>query len=70
MHPLIKGRRAKILVLADSVTQFGTCGYFGATARGNDNDASDVGLMVLLTPDRTRTGLAKGASGRVASSRP
>ena len=58
MHPLIENHRVKILDLAE---RHGVCDVrgFGSMARGDADDASDVDLLVSLSPERT--GLALGA---------
>ncbi|MCY4587848.1 MAG: nucleotidyltransferase family protein [Bryobacterales bacterium] len=58
MHPLIENHRTKILDLAD---RHGVrdVRVFGSMARGDADDASDVDLLVSLSPERT--GLALGA---------
>ena len=58
MHPLIENHRTEILALAD---RHGVrdVRVFGSMARGDADDASDVDLLVSLSPERT--GLALGA---------
>ena len=58
MHPLIENHRTKILDLAE---RHGVrdVRVFGSMARGDADDASDVDLLVSLSPERT--GLALGA---------
>ena len=58
MHPLIENHRIKILDLADR-HGVRNVRVFGSMARGDADDASDVDLLVSLSPDRT--GLALGA---------
>lgn len=57
MHPLIEKHRTEILALAE---RHGVrdVRIFGSMARGDANDASDVDLLVSLSPGRT--GLALG----------
>ena len=58
MHPLIENHRTEILALA---VRHGVrdVRVFGSMARGDPDEASDVDLLVSLSPDRT--GLALGA---------
>ena len=58
MHPLIENHRTEILALADrhGVREVRV---FGSMARGDADDASDVDLLVSLSPEQT--GLALGA---------
>ena len=58
MHSMIEQNRARILALADrhGITNVRV---FGAMARGDADDASDVDLLVSLPPEKT--GLALGA---------
>ena len=58
MHPLIENHRTEILALAD---RHGVrdVRVFGSMARGDADDASDVDLLVSLSPERT--GLALDA---------
>ena len=58
MHPLIENHRTEILALAD---RHGVrdVRVFGSMARGDADEASDVDLLVSLSPERT--GLALGA---------
>ena len=58
MHPLIEAHRASILALAE---RHGVrdVRVFGSMARDDTGDASDVDLLVSLTPGST--GLALGA---------
>ena len=58
MHPLIENHRTKILDLADH-HGVRDVRVFGSMARGDADDASDVDLLVSLSPERT--GLALGA---------
>ena len=58
MHPLIENHRIKILDLADR-HGVRNVRVFGSMARGDADDASDVDLLVSLSPERT--GLALGA---------
>ena len=58
MHPLIEEHRAEILALAER-HGVQNVRVFGSMARGDANDASDVDLLVSLTPERS--GLALGA---------
>lgn len=58
MHSMIEKNRAEILALAErhGITNVRV---FGAMARGDADDASDVDLLVSLPPEKT--GLALGA---------
>ena len=58
MHSMIEQNRARILALAErhGITNVRV---FGAMARGDADDASDVDLLVSLPPEKT--GLALGA---------
>ena len=58
MHPLIENHRIKILDLADR-HGVRNVRVFGSMARGDADDASDVDLLVSLSPERS--GLALGA---------
>ena len=58
MHPLIENHRTEILALADR-HGLRDVRVFGSMARGDADDASDVDLLVSLSPERT--GLALGA---------
>ena len=58
MHALIESHRAEIRALAER-HGFREVRIFGSMARGGANHASDVDLLVSLSPGRT--GLALGA---------
>ena len=58
MHPLIENHRTEILALADR-HGLRDVRVFGSMAKGDADDASDVDLLVSLSPERT--GLALGA---------
>ena len=57
MHPLVQNRRDEILALAKR-HGIHNVRVFGSMARGDADDASDVDLLVTLSPDKT--GLALG----------
>ena len=57
MHPLVQNRRDEILALAKR-HGIHNVRAFGSMARGDADDASDVDLLVTLSPDKT--GLALG----------
>ena len=58
MHSLIENNRSEILALADR-HGVRNVRVFGSMVRGDEDDTSDIDLLVSLPPDKT--GLALGA---------